>query len=112
LKTCYPFFLASRAKKALEIINKQVEKGKIPSGIRKQFIEELLSNGECICGRPIEVQTPAYYAMIKLLSSSQSSQFEDSILDLRGNIQTINDLTSERLAKLHDYAKQYFSKLK
>jgi len=112
LKTCYPFFLASRAKKALEIINNQVEKGKIPSGIRKQFIEGLLSNGECICGRPIEVQTPAYYAMIKLLSSSQSSQFEDSILDLRGNIQTINDLTSERLAKLHDYAKQYFSKVK
>jgi DNA sulfur modification protein DndD len=39
--------------KALQFLNEKREKGEIPSNIREQFIQDLLEQMICICGRPL-----------------------------------------------------------
>ena len=103
----YPRLLAQQAEKSLKLINTQVEKGKIPSGIREQFIEGILAKGVCICERSFEKNSASFQALIKLLNNSKSSEFEDSVLNLRGNIRTISKLTSERISSLSDACKNF-----
>ncbi len=96
----YPKLLSEKIAEALLIINQQVEKGKIPSGIREQFIENLLAEGVCICGRSFEKDSASYKKLIQLLQSTQSTEFEDSVLNLRGNARSINNLTNDRISDL------------
>ncbi len=101
----YPKLLSSKIEKALGIISQQVERGKIPSGIREQFLEKLLADGECICGRAFEKESLSYKTLILLLNNTQSTEFEDSVLSLRGNARTINNLTIDRTSDLSDACK-------
>lgn len=96
----YPKLLSAHAEKALQVISKQVAKGKIPSGIREQFLENLIEQEVCICGREFEKGSESYKTLLRLLQSTQSSEFEDEVLNLRGYIRSNNNLTNDRLVTL------------
>lgn len=106
----YTIFLSDKARKALDIINSQVGQGKIPSGIKKQFLEDIIERGVCICGRPFEEHSESYSVLSDLLRHTQPNAFEDSVLKLRGEINTMSSLTSERLSSLSEKTKSYFLK--
>jgi DNA sulfur modification protein DndD len=109
INSCYPLFIEDKAKISLQIINSQVEKGKIPTGIRQQFIEELIAKKECICGRPLHENTPSLQALLLLLSSTKSTELEDTVLQLKGAIRNISSITSERMNILNIHSRNYES---
>jgi len=109
VNSCYPIFIEDKAKISLQIINAQVEKGRIPSGIREQFIEELISKKECICGRPLQENTPSLQTLLLLLSSKKSTELEDTVLNLKGGIRNLSSLTSVRMSTMKIHSKNYQS---
>ncbi|NLD47446.1 MAG: AAA family ATPase [Clostridiaceae bacterium] len=103
----YPINLANNAQKALQIINSQVRKGKIPSGIKEDFLKEIIRKGECICGRSFSAHDECYATLEALLNQTQPNEFEDSVMRLRGDITTLSRVTEERLANLKEKTKNY-----
>ena len=53
----YYRFAGEAIDKATSIVDAMRERGEIPPGIREQFVQDLLANHMCICGRPIEEES-------------------------------------------------------
>ncbi len=106
----YPALFNQKAARALQIINSEVERGKIPSGINEQLIKEILEKCICICGRAFSEHTDAYETLQCRLRDIQPNAFEDNVLKLRGEIGTLSKLTSERLNSLNDKCRDYTEK--
>lgn len=67
--------------RALRILDDKRERGEIPSSIRQQFIQDLLEQMRCICGRPFTDGSLEHQRLLSLLSSSMPGSLEDDILD-------------------------------
>ena len=57
---------------SLEILGKS----EIASGIPKTFLNELLNQTNCLCGRPIHRESPEYQNILNLLDQAASSELE------------------------------------
>ena len=66
--------------KALAILDEKRAKGQIPSNIRQQFVQDLLNQLMCICGRPISEHTTEYERLTGLLAESVPSSLEEAVL--------------------------------
>jgi len=78
----YHSIIASDAiEKARAILDKKRERGEIPSGIRQQFVRDLLEQGKCICGRPIKEGDPSHTHLQGILKRSVSGALEDKVLN-------------------------------
>ncbi|OQA22558.1 MAG: chromosome segregation protein [Chloroflexi bacterium ADurb.Bin360] len=73
--------------RALAILNEKRERGEIPSSIRQQFVQDLLDQMRCICGRPFEHDSPEYQHLLDLLHNSLPGSLEDNILDTYSTLQ-------------------------
>lgn len=76
---------------ALEILDEKRDRGEIPSSIRKQFVEDLIEQMQCICGRKFAEGDNAYQKLLILLENSVPGTLEDDVLDTSGNLRQIND---------------------
>lgn len=83
------------------------ESGEIPSEVSNQFVEQLLDEGECICGRPLDPGTEHYEEVASYRSDVRTEGFDQAAIRLIShltNIQnerddyfdTIDDLLDER----------------
>lgn len=106
----YPINMANKAHDALTIVNSQVKKGKIPSGIKENFLKEILQKKECICGRPFSDYDESYETLKELLNRTQPNEFEDSVMQLRGDITTLSRITEEKVMNLKEKTKSYHEK--
>ena len=89
------------------------EKGELPSGIREQFIQDLMEEGRCICGTVIEKSDKHYNHLVNLLENTVKKNVEDGFLTL--NAFTSKFMSSDNsksiakddfLEKLKNYANQ------
>lgn len=64
-----------------DLLQDKRQQGQIPSNIRQQFLEDLLNQMECICGRPIEKDSPEYRRLLSLMENTLSSSLENDVLD-------------------------------
>ena len=84
-------FSESLFTEGLTLLEEQRKKGKIPSGIREQFINDLLSSGICICGRELKPDTPQYEKVKEQLNRSLSSTVEDASINLPPQLRQLLD---------------------
>jgi DNA sulfur modification protein DndD len=93
--------------KSLGIIKELYESGKIPSDIKKPFVESLLQRQRCICDRPLTKGEPCYEAVEQWLRLSGMSSIEEKAISRRRDLQKaareeqnfwqeLNDLQSQR----------------
>ncbi len=73
--------------RALQILNEKRERGEIPSNIRHQFVQDLLDQMCCICGRPFEENSDEHQHLLALLSSSMPGSLEDDVLNTYAALQ-------------------------
>lgn len=73
--------------RALQILNEKRERGEIPSNIRQQFVQDLLDQMRCICGRPFEIDSPEHQQLLALLQSSMPGSLEDDVLNTYAALQ-------------------------
>lgn len=63
-------------------IDEQKQKGEIPSEIRRDLIERIMSEQRCICGTAVHKGTPEYENIDRWLKKTSESALEDAALDL------------------------------
>jgi DNA sulfur modification protein DndD len=71
------------------------EEGTLPSEVSNQFIDGLLEEGECICGRPLEPGTEHYREVEALKSDAVADGFDQAAMRI---ISHLTDLGSEQEA--------------
>lgn len=90
----------------LERINEKIDKGEIPPDYRKEFIEGLLENGECICGTKLdEKESDEHTEKVKeyLERASTFSELETLLTDGRGVLRGMKtDVVNLLLEKQED----------
>jgi len=69
-----PFLCCSAIDQVHAFIAQKQEKKEIPSQIRSELIKDLLQKKKCICGRPIEKNTPECAVLIEWLKEVESTQ--------------------------------------
>ncbi len=87
--------------RALEILDDKRQRGEIPSGIRQQFVEDLLEQMTCICGRPLADNGPEHLRLIALLEGRLPGSIEDDILETNALLRTFIGLIEERCQEIH-----------
>ena len=101
LATAAYFVLAQPAiVQTLRILDKKRERGEIPSSIRQQFVQDLLEQGRCICGRPLTDESPEQQRLLMLMKSSLPGSLEDGVLDTSAALRPFGERIGEQRADL------------
>jgi DNA sulfur modification protein DndD len=98
--------------RALTILDDKRERGEIPSNVRQQFVQDLIDQMRCVCGRPFELESDEHQRLLVLMNSTLPGSLEDDVLDtsavlrpFSGQAQTLRenlDSAMERRAELKD----------
>lgn len=96
----YVALLPDAVEKALRLLDEKREKGEIPSGIREQFIEDLLQKGVCVCGRPFAEHDDAHHALTAMLCKASSGELESLVLRLAGNLRAMSNTARNQTQNL------------
>lgn len=65
------------------------KRGEIPSEVSNQFVEKLLSEGTCICGRPLEEGTHPYESVESYKSDVSSNGVDQAAIRIIGHLTNI-----------------------
>jgi DNA sulfur modification protein DndD len=101
LATAAHFVIAQPAiDHALHILNEKRERGEIPSSIRQQFVQDLIEQMRCICGRPFAEGSPEHRRLLDLMNSSVPGSLEDDVLNTSAELRTFKERVERDLADL------------
>jgi len=88
-----------------EFLEDKREKGELPSGIREQFIQDLIEKGQCICGTSLIEGDVHVEHLSSLLGKTVKKSVEDGFLKLNAFTDkslTASDEFIEKLADIHE----------
>ncbi|MDZ4720209.1 MAG: AAA family ATPase [Roseiflexaceae bacterium] len=87
--------------RALEILDQKRERGEIPSNIRQQFVQDLLAQNRCICGRPLHDGTLEHQSIQGLLRNSLPGSLENDVLDTTAALRPFQERLVRRCSDLN-----------
>lgn len=96
MNRAYLSLLGDAADKALRILDEKRERGEIPSGIREQFVKDLLEQTLCICGRPFAEHDEVYQRLQSLLRRTSATELENEVLKLAGTLRAMTTITTQQ----------------
>lgn len=88
-------------RRATAILDAKRVKGEIPSGIRQQFIEDLIRDGVCLCGRPLDHASTA--TLQERHQGAASAQMIDAVMRVAGELRAVevkSDIAKVRLQEV------------
>ena len=91
----YSVFLQRALGKFREVVEMKRSMGELPSGIKQQFIEDILNRGICICERELGTATAERRALEEWKSRAGLSDVEETLLSMGGETRRIEGLISE-----------------
>lgn len=71
------------------------KRGDIPAKIKPQFVDDLLGTRECVCGRPIEENSPEEVRLLRWRESTGLAELEERIVHVSADIRTLRDRRQE-----------------
>ena len=86
---CFVLYAKPCVEKALAVLDEKRARGEMPPGIREQFVEDLLAQRRCICGRSVQEGSSEYDELTKLLGRSVSSALENSVIQTAGDLRSL-----------------------
>jgi DNA sulfur modification protein DndD len=89
--------------RALALLNEKREKGEIPSNIRQQFVQDLLDQMMCVCGRPFSEHGPEYTKLSNLLTHSFPNSLEDDVLNTSGLLTSFATKNGQRQLEIDQH---------
>jgi DNA sulfur modification protein DndD len=111
-KLDYGFLLLSRETmaEAYSRIKGELGKGNLPPNIKKEFVEDLISMHECICGRELPEGSREIETVKNLLIESEMENSKSIMIEiapqLNAIVQTIGNRVPEIIKKLEESIKQ------
>jgi DNA sulfur modification protein DndD len=91
---------------ALRILDEKRERGEIPSNIRQQFVQDLLAQMRCICGRPITDGSAEHQNLLNLIKKSLPGSLENDVLDTAGALRPFGERIERQRADLYTAMKR------
>ncbi|TYB31283.1 MAG: AAA family ATPase [Candidatus Mcinerneyibacterium aminivorans] len=88
-------------------IEQKREKGEIPSDIKKEFIEKLLKEMKCICGRDIKKDSEEYKELIKWKNKSTGKSFDSTIIKYDKKIGELKQILESNKSEMRDLLKKH-----
>jgi len=90
-----------------ELIKSLKERGEIPAGIKSQFVEKLIKDQNCICGRSLNPTNDnqckaAHTAVSEWLNTAGLQQIEDRAIELGARTNNWNDRRSDLQDRLKE----------
>lgn len=76
---------------AQAVLDEKRQRGEIPSNIRQQFVQDLLHQHVCVCGRPFAEHDDAHRHLVRLLDHAVPTSLEDDVLTTSGNMVSLLD---------------------
>ncbi len=76
--------------KALAILDEKRERGEIPSNIRQQFIQDLLAQMKCICGRPFTEDSPEHTRLLGLIQATLPDALGDDVMEINAALRSFD----------------------
>ena len=80
---------SSPLEKALNLLDEAYEEGEIPPPLKREFVEELLERGECICGHQLEEGSEHYRKVKNWKDSASSDQVAQIATPMRAEIRRV-----------------------
>jgi DNA sulfur modification protein DndD len=74
--------------------------------VRQQFIQDLLNDMRCICGRPLTDGSPEHQRLLNLMKRTLPGSVEDDVLSTSSVIKKFLDGTTHHRAELDDQMKR------
>ncbi|MHC8441666.1 MAG: ATP-binding protein [Candidatus Eutrophobiaceae bacterium] len=96
---------ATLRNQAKQILEKAEERGEIPSPYNEEFVQKILKNLMCICGREISEGSQEYEDVKKLLDTASTSVIQKRILSARARIEFLErdgKVAWKTLEKIHN----------
>jgi DNA sulfur modification protein DndD len=82
----YSVFINKLITNFREQVDRMREKGELPSGIKKQFVEDLLEKHKCICGTELIVGHPAHEKVKQWRQQAGLADVEEKALSMGGEL--------------------------
>ncbi len=83
ISTCaYSSIIRTTIKSALEILELKRGKGGMPTNIKRQFVQDLINQKQCICGRALTENSPECMQLFSLITAAPPDSLEDDVLNL------------------------------
>ena len=82
----YTVFLPEIINKFFKLIEAERDRGKLSTGIKQEFIQQLLEQKTCICGNQLHSQTTAYHNVLAWLDKVELKNVEEAAIHLEANI--------------------------
>jgi len=86
-RQAFLIFLEPSFHKFQTIINELREKQELPSGIKQDFVQQLLNRQQCICGHSLEPGTTAYQTVESWTKKAGIAELEEIIIRLEAKVQ-------------------------
>lgn len=101
-KSGFTVFLGKSAQSFSDLLESLRQRGELPAGIKRSFVEDLLKSAECICGRPIAEHPDALKAIESWRAKAGLDDVEEKALKMSGEIGGIVQKTDEFWTKLDE----------
>lgn len=98
--SAYFTFTQSVITKALAVLDKKRERGEIPSNIRQQFVQDLISQMVCICGRPFTEDSLEHRHLLNLVSSTLPDSLGDEVLEISATLHSFERRSAAQLISI------------
>lgn len=85
----YMVFLGDAIAQFRTLSDELRQRGELPAGIKQQFVEDLLEDGECICGTTLKQGTKARQQVESWLDRSGIQQVEEAVIQMGGEVNSI-----------------------
>jgi DNA sulfur modification protein DndD len=99
----YPVFLEEVAQKFKNLIEQLREKGQLPSGIKKQFVQQLLARKKCICGTELTEGSEYYNQVRAWMNKAGIAEVEESAIRLETQVNQIDGQTNQFWQEVAQY---------
>ena len=77
------------------IVDGMRERGELPTGIKQQFVSDLLKQNRCICGAELVDGTHAYHAVRSWMDKAGASDVEETAIRMNAQVEEIDRQAAE-----------------
>jgi DNA sulfur modification protein DndD len=99
-KHAYLVFAMPSIEETAKDLDELRERGEIPSELSNSFVERLLDQGKCICGRPLEEETEAYQHIESHRSDVNTDGFDQAAIRIISHLEEIKTERAEYFSEV------------
>ena len=85
-QTSYKAFLTDLSDRFLQLLQDKRDRGQLSSGIKQEFIQQLLKQQSCICGATLTPKTQSYHNVAAWSNKAELSNIEESAIRLETEV--------------------------